>query len=661
MINKALILSALTFSSIASPCLANVNTQQVVETKQEDEFETEACSMMYIGKNVSKDGCAIIARSSDANPNEMNHSVHIFKHNEWANKTITGKNGFAWKMPETTYRYISTPRSKVMHKGNHWEVSGINENGVGVSATLTCFYNDAAKAADPVVTNGISEDNITGIIAAVSKTARDGVKYLAHILDTAGSAENNACMIIDQKEAWYVEMYSGHQYVAVKMPDDKICTIGNEFMLNTLKDFKDEDIIHSPDLFKLPREKGFAKFDGGDDDKHMHLFNTYAKALTDEEGDERVTNDNCHRRTWRGYSLFANELPESMSYHSTLKYEPFFKPDNKLGVEDVIKYMRDKFEDLLNNPRFKEFKEDYDNHLLRPVGTENGYQVHIIKSHPDLPKEISCEEWLCLSGSNYCPFIPLCNGMTKFNDYYTYQSKDYGYDEKSVCCRYRELYALGFINRDVYGKQVERFWTWYEGIVREHYNQILEGIKNKSLGYAKKVISNYLLEVQNQTIETAFKMTKDLQFHIMDDNKSTNPNPSLFQSFVNAKTFAKLYGWKYKYNKKKMEAVLTQGDDVIVLKGSNQWNVDGKIIINNRHQEAITTQIKDNELYIQFPIANSYIAGNKTLVPIDINDYDGNELAWIIPVSILVPVSVSGAAVGVVHYFSKKKKILVAR
>lgn len=659
MITKALILSALTFGSIASPCLANVKTQQIVETKQEDSFETEACSMMYVGKNVSKDGCAIIARSSDANPNEMNHSVHIFNHNEFANKTITGKNGFAWKMPSTTYRYISTPRSKVMNKGHHWEVSGINENGVGVSATLTCFDNDAAEAADPVEPNGISEDNITGIVAAVSKTARDGVKYLTHILDTVGSAEHNACMIIDQQEAWYVEMYTGHQYVAVKMPDDKACTIGNEFMLNTLEDFKDEDIIPSPNLFKLAIDNKFAVFEGGTDNKHMHLFKTYAKALTNTPEDERITNDNCHRRTWRGYSLFAQKDETSQSYSSTEKYEPFFTPDNDLGVEDVIKYMRDKFENLLNNPDFKEFKTDFDNHVLRPVGTENGYQVHIIKSHPDLPKEISCEEWLCLSGSNYCPFIPLCNGMTKFNDYYTYQSENYGYDEKSVCCRYRDLYALGFVNRDMYGKQVEKFWTWYEWVIQQHYNQILEGVKGKSLGYAKKVISNYLLEVQNWTTETVFKMANDLMFHIMDDNKSTNPNPTLFNAFVSAKAYAELYGWKYQYNKKEMKATLTQGNDSIIIEGSNQWNVTGKIIRNATHEVAITTQIKDNELYIPIPVADTYLAAGRELVDINIGDYDNHELGWIIPVSILTPISVGGIGAATVHYLSKKRKILV--
>ncbi len=41
--------------------------------------------------------------------------------------------------------------------------------------------------ADPYVADGISEDNIAGILAASCPTARSAAQYLAHIIDEKGS------------------------------------------------------------------------------------------------------------------------------------------------------------------------------------------------------------------------------------------------------------------------------------------------------------------------------------------------------------------------------------------------------------------------------------------------------------------------------------------
>ena len=38
-------------------------------------------------------------------------------------------------------------------------------------------------------------------------------------------------MITDQSEAWIVEIYGGHHYCAMKMPDDKVAVCGNQNMI----------------------------------------------------------------------------------------------------------------------------------------------------------------------------------------------------------------------------------------------------------------------------------------------------------------------------------------------------------------------------------------------------------------------------------------------
>ncbi|MBO5521782.1 MAG: C69 family dipeptidase [Eubacterium sp.] len=77
------------------------------------------------------------------------------------------------------------------------------------------------------------------LIVCQSATAREGVEKLAQILDTYGSSECNIAFIADQKEAWYVEMYTGHQYAAVLLPRDKVSVFGNEFTLEKLSEYED--------------------------------------------------------------------------------------------------------------------------------------------------------------------------------------------------------------------------------------------------------------------------------------------------------------------------------------------------------------------------------------------------------------------------------------
>ncbi len=104
-------------------------------------------------------------------------------------------------MPSTTYRYMSTPRNPHINKGLHWEVSGINENGVSITATLSCGTNHAAETADPFVKTGLSEDNITQIGAAVGVTAKQTIEYLAEVIKSEGNADPNAIMVQDNNES----------------------------------------------------------------------------------------------------------------------------------------------------------------------------------------------------------------------------------------------------------------------------------------------------------------------------------------------------------------------------------------------------------------------------------------------------------------------------
>ena len=195
-----------------------------------------ACTAVYVGKDVSEDGTVIIAKCNDY-PDVLANNVALMERVE----NVPGRKmpvneacTVFFDLPATTYKYLSTPwmAGTQAYHGPVLDASVCaNEYGVTMIMSITAFTNGKALAADPLVSDGITEDNADDLIVCQSATAREGVDLLLHIMDTYGSSETNIAFLADQQEAWYVEMYTGHQYAAVKLPADKVCVFGNEFNL----------------------------------------------------------------------------------------------------------------------------------------------------------------------------------------------------------------------------------------------------------------------------------------------------------------------------------------------------------------------------------------------------------------------------------------------
>lgn len=683
MISKTLM--GLAVSSVfAANALTLAPTSSITRAEEivtEDE-EPEACSVFCVGKGASADGHAIIARSGDSGPRTMNMYAKVFKRNELANKVVKSQTGFEYKMPNYSYRYISTPRCQYMNKGLHWEVSGINEKGVAVSATLSCYTRDEALVdGEDFVDTGISEDNIAQIVAATASTARDGVETIGKIMKEHGSCDANTIVIADQNEIWYMEMYTNHHFAAVKMPDDCVCSIGNEFMLEDLAPYG-ENVITSDGLldFVTDSDHYIAVFkpDKPETLENLDLFATFARPLTWTDISGKHNTDNCHMRTWVGYYLFAKnntqDYPWAKKYVSSEKYTPFYKPDRPLGVEDVITYMRDRFHDILNNPKdednYEYFRNAYDEGTLRCVGTETAYQIHVIKMHEELPAEIACEEWLCMSSSSFAPFVPITNGASSLSSYYTFVPTDYGFDDRSAETIFKKLNVLADSENSTleplqpdenWGIPVQNMWKEYESIWQRQWNQVLESLQGKSLSKSKEVLENLSKRFQEQAIKIAKFTYDDLLMHIANDTKFPDPTRhSKFKPYVEIKDFAEMYGWKY--TKKDKMVTLTNGEDNIQIFVNNEYDPSGKpngtISINGQDPLFAWTNVKNDTSYLDFSNAKLYIGGERKLAPININDLIGsNDLAWIIPVCIVIPLLLIGAVTAVIIKRKKPTKV----
>lgn len=624
--SKILVSCCLSFSAfgvLLTACLTGSATQELKAevTKSSEITQEESCTVMYVGKSVSENGLPIIARTGDGRNSLIYLNVRVYEKNELASKVMKGKGGFTWDMPKETYQFTGFPRSKAVDTAEFWAVSTMNEEGLAVSATLSCFSDEERVLKyDPFIDTGITEDNIAGVLAATCNSAKGAMEYLANIIDIKGSGEPNIVLTLDQNEAWLMEIYSGHQYCAIKLPDDKATTIGNEFFLDTLSSFDDKDIITSKNLFNLPKDKGFAVFNGEEVDKNMNLFSTYARPLTYKD-DVKV--DGSHMRTWRGRDLFAKE-EERVDYKTTVKYEPFFSPKRKLNINDFYTYFRDTYLDLLENPdpKYDYFRQRDKDGFLRCVATETSYQVHVMMSHPDLAKEIAVESWICLGNAIGAPFVPFNNSMTKFPEEYTHETKYYGSDEESALFLFRRVSAIAYLHEKEYALPVQKFWNIYEDIWHKQYDLCLikakELINSNNKDDAKRLLNNYLFDAQSKAISEAKYLYEDLLTEFIETQKRFNETIFEFEPKTNIFTFADLYDYSHEVNKTTI--TLKKDSRVITIETEGFDSNSDAMIICDGEKQSFAMRLTGDKYYGDMLTLNRFLSKNTSLKELNYNE-----------------------------------------
>ncbi len=459
-----------------------------------------ACTGIYIGKDASSDGSVMIARTEDMYSDESKRFIVHPAQSHEPGECYTDANGLSVGYPEHTYRYTAVPGSSERGMGETpFGEAGFNEMGVAATSTITAYPNARAIAADPFVTDGLYELSVNDLILSRAATAREGIEIIADIVDKYGSGEGNIIMVADRNEAWYMEIYTGHQYAAIKLPPDKAAVIPNAYMLNVV-DFNSEDVIASADIENLPKSKGFIKPKSG----AMNLRETYAE----EEKDSNSI------RIWGGRRILHGVM---WADPYKTEYDLLFKPTQKITVKDVMNVTRYRYEDTkysLNIPG---------NKYVRAIATARQEECHILQIRPDMPVEAGCIEWLCMANSEFAPFVPYyAAAMTDTPYMCKVDSK--GYDEYSMYWNARALNVLCGLNRSLYGNAVKEFFLAYEdsliAATEKSDKKMLDA--RDAAAMANKLCEDYTYDVFNKQRDMYVKLIEFLAKYEGDDEYRDN-------------------------------------------------------------------------------------------------------------------------------------------
>ncbi|WP_292877329.1 C69 family dipeptidase [Methanobrevibacter sp.] len=469
-----------------------------------------ACTGIYVGKDASADGSIIIARSNDYRADWGNH-ITITPHVDNSPgrfMPVSADGEVKTEIPATTYKYTATPYMDSAHASDRPDCDAAactNEYGVSMTMSVSAHLNNESLKADPLVEGGLAEASAADLVVCQSKTAREAVEVLLGIVDKYGNAESNIAIIADQNEVWYVELYGGHQYAAVKMPNDKVAVFGNEFSLEYLSDY--EDSITSADLTKLPEENGFAvKGRNGE----INLFETYAGT--------KINNDTAHMRTWEGHRLLEPSKYSS-DYDRNAMYPLAFKPDKKVSVQDVAHILRDRYEGTPYSP------DEAGRNDTRAIGSDETLSAHIIQVFSNLPSEMSCVSWISCGPPVYGVFVPVSNDCVNVSEAYgaNQPANDTGvfdtghypyYVSKGLCTQ-----CMGPDNYNVYGKPVQAYWNESEGYMFSSMGEVLSKAAQIPDNNHR---ANYLTSYCNDVQTKAFNDAKEMLNEVISNQNANN-------------------------------------------------------------------------------------------------------------------------------------------
>ena len=471
----------------------------------------DACTGMYVGRKASASGATMLCRTVDLPP-----ATQLFRCESRARvenapgRECRGHHGFRWPLPPTTYAYVCTPAATSDDLGDFASL-GMNEVGLAVTATVTGYSCEAIRNADPFVEAGLSEDSMTGLIAASCSTAREAVDLIAAVMEKVGGREGNIVMVADQSEAWYVETYSGHQWAAVRMPEDKVAVFGNEFGIRAF-DPSAPGVRASPGLVSMPEKAGLLVKAA---DAPIDVFRTYGG---------KVHDDFAHIRTWFGHRRFAQEGTVG-EYGRELDLPLFFEPSGKVSAAEVFELFRSRYEGTPLCP------EESGRRDVRVIGDEYQCTCHVIEVRDGVPAPLACNAWFTLGAAEHSVFLPLY-AMTKTTDAMFSADSAPGagkrsYDAGLASAHFRRLAAFAELDRPFYGRGVREYWRSCEKAMLAADSAVREKARRlfaESPARAAEFLTARSVALQRAALADARAMFDGLAWYVTENNSARKFN-----------------------------------------------------------------------------------------------------------------------------------------
>lgn len=387
-----------------------------------------ACTNILVTKGASKDGSTMLTYSADSY--QLFGELYHYPAAEYLEGAMLDV--YEWDVPGHFLGRIPQVRRTYNVIGN------MNEHQLAITETT---FGGRAELGKP---NGIMDyGSLIYITLQRAKTAREAIGVMTALVNEHGyCSSGESFSIADKDEVWILELIGKGEYgkgavwVARRIPDGYVSAHANQARITTFPQNDPQNCLYSPDVVSFARERGY--FKGKDKDFDFSA----AYAPLDFSGVRF-----CEARVWAIFRRIDPELGKkyeryAQGYDLSLERMPLWiKPDEKLGVRDVMELMRDHYEDTPLDVRgtvmagpynapygTRPLEWEYDSvkyFCERPVSTPQTAFSLVSQSRGWLPDEIGGILWFGVDDTYFTCYTPVYTSSTRVAECFAVGNGDF--------------------------------------------------------------------------------------------------------------------------------------------------------------------------------------------------------------------------------------------
>ena len=458
--------------------------------------EYSACTTILVGKKASVDGSTMITRNDDTfrpiTPQKF--IIRPAAKNESGRKIKSWLNKFELDLPENAQAVPAVPNVDYKNRG-YYDESGINQENVAMSCTESTYGNERALAYDPLVKDGLDEDCMQSVVLPYIHSAKNGVEYLGKLIAKYGSPAGNSVLFGDKNEIWYMEIVTGHHWVAQRIPDDAYAIAANRVSIEQV-DFADtKNFMWSEGIQEFVADHNLNVDHQGWN--FRHIFGTYSEQ-------DRFYNTN---RVWYGQKYFNPEIEQDPTDGDL----PFIRrAAKKITREDIEFVLGSHYQNTPYDPFGK--GTDEEKHRFRPIGLNRTQNSHILQIRNDVESDKAAIMWLCIGGPTFTPFVPFFANMNDTDPSYNNTSMEYNLND--AWWYYKSLAALV----ETHYPQFVQLDTDYLNELNQYYRRRVEDVIAQAQGKTGADLTSYLTSANQETVAYTRKRSEKLWAQMMIDS-----------------------------------------------------------------------------------------------------------------------------------------------
>ena len=372
-----------------------------------------ACTTILVGRKASYDGSTMIARNDDSGSGHFTPKKFVVvppQEHPAVYRSVLSH--VEVELPGSPMRMTAMPNA-VEGKGI-WAAGGVNEAGVGMTATETITSNPRVLGADPLVEyipakdgqpevpGGIGEEDIVYLVLPYIHTAREGVLRLGKLLEKYGTYEMNGIAFQDVHEIWWLETIGGHHWIAKRVPDDAYVVMPNQLGIDQ---FDLEDALGA-------KKNHLCSADLDDFIENNHLDLSWNGVLNPRDAFGSHDDSDHVYNTPRAWYMQRRLNPSEDWDSPAARYTPESDdipwcrvPEDKVSLEDVDFLLSSHFEGTPYDP-YGTTGTAESRHRYRPIGVNRTGHMVAIQVRPYVPAANRTVMWVSFGSGPFTAAAP---------------------------------------------------------------------------------------------------------------------------------------------------------------------------------------------------------------------------------------------------------------